>query len=67
MNELKPCPFCNSEAKVYAFTSGGICVKCMNCYCQTQIESDFCIADAKEKSAYEKVIEAWNRRVENEQ
>lgn len=63
MDKLQPCPFCGGEAKVYAFTSGRICVMCMNCYCQTQVESDFCIADAKKKSACEKVVEAWNRRV----
>jgi hypothetical protein len=64
MDKLKPCPFCGSEAKVYAFMDGGICIKCLNCYCQTQATSDFCIADASKESAYEKVVKAWNRRAQ---
>ena len=62
--KLKPCPFCGGEAKVFAYSDGGICVKCMNCYCQTFATSDWNIANAKEKSAYEKIVEAWNRRAE---
>ena len=65
MMELKPCPFCGSrDVKVYAYQDGGICVKCLDCYCQTQPSNDFCISDAKKyKSAFEKSVEAWNRRV----
>lgn len=62
--KLKPCPFCGKTAKVFAFSEGGICVKCMTCYCQTFVESDWSIANAEKKSAYEKVVEAWNRRAE---
>ena len=65
--ELKPCPFCGStEVKVFSFSDGGICVKCLDCYCQTAVMNDFCIMDAKKKSAFERITEAWNRRVDNE-
>jgi len=63
MLNLKPCPFCGGEAKVFAFNDGGICVKCMECYCQTQVRTDMCIADAqKHGSAFERCVEDWNKR-----
>ena len=62
--ELKPCPFCGSkDVKIYSYSDGGICVKCLDCYCQTQTCSDYNIVGAKKQSAYETVVEAWNRRV----
>ena len=65
MSELKPCPFCGSnQVKIFAFQDGGVCVKCLSCLCQTQTYSDGCIADARKKSAFEKVVEKWNRRDE---
>ena len=64
MSKLKPCPFCGGTAKVFAYEGGGICIKCLNCYCQTQAMSDYCIADAEKYSAYEKITEAWNRRAD---
>ena len=64
MQELKQCPFCGStKVKVFSYSEGGVCAKCLNCSCQTQAYTDFSIANALEKSAVEKVIEAWNRRV----
>lgn len=65
--KLKPCPFCGGTAKVFAFNNGGICVKCMTCHCQTFAVSDGNIANAKSYSAYERVIDAWNRRPESEE
>lgn len=63
MKELKNCPFCNGKnVKIFAFYDGGICVKCLDCYCQTDVLSDFTINEAKKQSAYEKVVKAWNRR-----
>ena len=62
--ELKPCPFCGSEnVKIYSYSDGGICVKCLDCYCQTQTRCDYNIVEAEKQSAYETVVEAWNRRV----
>ena len=64
MEKLKPCPFCGSEkVKVFAYADGGICIKCLNCYCQTQTTSDFCISDAEKECAYERCVKAWNRRI----
>lgn len=62
MTELKSCPFCGGKAKIIAYNDGGICVKCLDCYCQTQTWSDETIAEARQKSAFEKVVDAWNRR-----
>ena len=67
MSELKPCPFCGGEAKIFTFYKGGLCVKCMNCYNQTHVWIDECIADAQKKSAFEKAVAAWNRRVERQE
>ena len=65
--KLKPCPFCGSkDVKIYSYSDGGICVKCLDCYCQTQACNDFNIAGAKKQSAYETVVEAWNRREKSE-
>ena len=66
MIDLKPCPFCGGEAKVFAYDDGGICVKCMECYCQTQASTDMCISYAKRESAFERIVSSWNRRVERE-
>lgn len=64
MIELKPCPFCGGEnVKIFSFYDGGICVKCLDCRCQTEGECDCTISDAMNQSAYEKVVSAWNRRV----
>ena len=60
MSELKPCPFCGSEAELTivpgyfksGLSSSGWHVRCLNCYCsQPPYMSDH---DA---------VEAWNRRV----
>ena len=64
--KLKPCPFCGGKAKVFSFMNGGICIKCMNCYCQTEIRTDGCIADAQRKSAYEMCVKDWNKRINYE-
>ena len=67
MKELKPCPFCGGEGKVFAYDGGGICVKCMTCSCQTFVTSDGNRVNAKSYSAYERVTDAWNRRAESEE
>lgn len=63
--DLKPCPFCGSKkVKIFSFSEGGICVKCLDCYCQTQAVCDFCIADAEKESAFERIVKSWNRRAD---
>lgn len=63
MSDLKPCPFCGStNVKIYSWQDGGICVKCLECHCQTQAHSDYNTVEAKKESAYEIVVKAWNRR-----
>ena len=64
MKELKKCPFCGGVAKIFAFSDGGICVKCMTCRCQSFVSSDSTISNARNYNAYERVVDAWNRRVE---
>ena len=64
IEELKPCPFCGGEAKIFAYNNGGMCVKCTKCSCQTESDSDVCYADWKRCSVFERVIEVWNRRIE---
>ena len=56
--KLKPCPFCGGDAEYFAYSSGGVCVKCMDCFCQTEIRSEY----TKHK-AIEIVTQKWNRRV----
>ena len=63
MIKLKPCPFCGSENVVlYSYSEGGVCVKCLECYCQTGVFSDINISEAKKDSAAERVLRAWDRR-----
>ena len=55
--ELKPCPFCGSEAKVIKFS------KCNKPYVVI-CENDFCLASVGNYSSKrEYAIEAWNRRI----
>lgn len=61
---LKPCPFCGSENVVlFSYSEGGVCVKCLECYCQTGVFADHSISEAKKESAAERVLKYWNNRV----
>lgn len=63
MQELKPCPFCGSkDVRIFVYSEGGVCVKCLRCLCQTFISADHTYKDAKEECACERVVKAWNRR-----
>lgn len=61
MSELKPCPFCGREAEMKTFVSGrlwktvGYFVECSVCKNHTAMSLD-------ERD----VINAWNRRADNE-
>ena len=60
MFELKPCPFCGGEARL--FVNGGVRVICSKCYAATMILTDNM---EYESNAVETVIEKWNRRADN--
>ena len=59
MIELKPCPFCGGEARL--FVNDGVRVLCTKCRASSEILVD---SEYYKTSAVEKVIEAWNRRAE---
>ena len=68
MSELKPCPFCGGEAKIYATTTGTFpnhakhyCY-CEKCFASGQSFSDF----TNDGSSVFDAIEAWNRRADDE-
>ena len=59
MIELKSCPFCGGEARL--FVNNGVRVLCNKCNASSEILAD---SECYETRAVEKVIEAWNRRAE---
>lgn len=61
MIELKSCPFCDGEARL--FVSNGVRVLCPDCGATTRILVD---SECVGTSAVEDVIEAWNRRTNDE-
>lgn len=59
MIELKSCPFCGGEARL--FVNNGVRVLCNKCHASSEILAD---SECYKTSAVEKVIESWNRRAE---
>lgn len=64
MIELKPRPFCGGEA--YLFVSDGVRVICQKCGAATKCLVDSMTSKGVADNATKAVIEAWNRRVEND-
>lgn len=69
MNELKPCPFCGSEAKAYKWSATSeVEIRCSNGECSAY-QSGIVTKRKLEshKSAYKRAYEAakakWNRRI----
>lgn len=62
MIELKSCPFCGGEARL--FVNDGVRVLCTKCRASSKILVD---SECYKTGAVEKVIEAWNRRVNNDE
>ena len=63
--KLKPCPFCGGDARLWVWSEGGgVCVRCMECYCQTSTRTDDMLSKHIEP-AVEKVIKEWNRRTKD--
>ena len=66
MIELKTCPFCGSEAKLFV-GEGGVCVVCTSCGCRTGCRDDtyslgLSLWRKYKKISVDLVIEEWNRR-----
>lgn len=64
MSELKPCPFCGGKAVLYV--DEGVHVECIKCEASSKTRRDLPVYTGLVGSAVESVIEAWNRRIENE-
>lgn len=64
MPELKPCPFCGSKA--YLFVENGIRVLCPKCGASSKILCDLRTTNGIAGNATQSVIDAWNRRVSDE-
>ena len=65
MSELKPCPFCGGQATL--FVDGGVRVLCPKCGASTKILRDSMTTRGVAGNATEAVIEAWNRRADEQQ
>lgn len=65
MDELKTCPFCGGEAKVYTTTTGGLPNLCKAwCYCKKCYSSAQSYDDTDTNGEFVfKAIAALNRRV----
>ena len=64
MSELKPCPFCGGKA--YLFVDNGIRVLCVQCGASSKVLCDMRTANGVAGNATKSVIEAWNRRANND-
>lgn len=65
MSELKPCPFCGGTA--HLFVNEGVRVICPTCGASTKILIDAMGYKSVLGNSVESVIEAWNRRANDEQ
>ena len=67
MEKLKRCPFCGGEAELHHGITGVLqasssFIRCEKCFCQT----DIFVINTK-YSCDEKAIEAWNKRVKDDE
>lgn len=61
MIELKPCPFCGGQARLFA--NDGIRVICTKCRASSKVSVD---SECYQTNAVEGVIKAWNRRTNDD-
>ena len=59
-NQLKPCPFCGGKAHV--FVENGVSVICPKCRARSKILVDSIYDHKVSGCAVDAVVEAWNRR-----
>ena len=64
MDELKKCPFCGGKAAV--FVHNGVKVLCLTCGAQTDSHVDFMMRPGHSSNAVQHVVDAWNRRVRDD-
>ena len=66
MEELKPCPFCGSDASLAVSKELGVSVRCTNleCKCQTPNQYDDLGLFGKwpDNTAVNEVVKRWNKR-----
>lgn len=59
--EIKPCPFCGSEA-YYSYEDGTWVVRCFGCYAQIS-KPIFTYGKANMIKGRSEVIQMWNKRI----
>ena len=65
MDELKKCPFCGGKAAVFA--NNDVKVLCLTCGAQTDSHVDFMMRPGHSSNAVQQVVDAWNRRVRDDE
>ena len=65
MDELKKCPFCGGTAAVFVHHGGK--VLCLTCGAQTDSPVDFMMGPGHSANAVQQVVDAWNRRVRDDE
>lgn len=63
MDKLKPCPFCGEKS--YLFVGDGVRVMCPKCRATSKSLVDSMINDKYPTHAVQSVIEAWNKRADD--
>jgi len=59
MTELRPCPFCGTEAKLEEYSNGRFAVVCMSVNCT-------CFTSGNSYNTEVEAVERWNTRVSDE-
>lgn len=65
MDELKKCPHCGGKAAVVV--NDGVKVMCITCGAQTDHHIDFMTRPGRCTNAVQQVVDAWNRRVRDDE